>query len=556
MESRKSKIGHLRMNHISLDKSKKVCLIIIILLSFFYPVQLSVSSSSPYYYWSMDSLFGTIQGKPSVVHNDCISFACIQFDGNSAMLYGSGTTNTTVIQSQTTYSLWIETGNDTNSLQYVFTQSMIDENLGKLVVGRGVFIKDGNIWIFTRDATTTWQQIDLGSVKANIWYSIILVQDGSTLSGYLNGVETNSTISFTGSINSYTDYWGIGTLSIGGYDFIGKLDEIKVFSSPLSNIDVLSLFNSELGMNKPLLQINFSSNSLDNYSGIINHGVQIQQIDNRSVGYFNGSSYLDLGDNTTLRTDIGTVVAWIKTDTGGVIYSLGSSSTNNYYLMLLANSNGIIFYYWNNDPYNQYATVLQGNYPGISLIDNQWHQLVWQSNGNQWTGFIDGNKVNLTPATNPVGGTRGVNDGTWFDKFNGTTNSFSIGVLNRPATYNFFKGYIDELEVYNNVVFPNVNSSSQPQSSSSNDLIVNNFLNPNAVIVILLITIVILICYASLMRRKRKNLSASSNIISTNSKLQGSRELSVLHSNIQICVNCKMPIHSDDIFCQHCGERL
>lgn len=147
---------------------------------------------------------------------------------------------------------------------------------------------------------------------------------------------------------------------------------------------------------------------------------------------FDGSNDLVYcGVSADLKTNIGTVEAWVKSTVNSkVVFSSGHGANDLLYLMLMAKSDGVYFYR---------SGTQRGGTTGVNAVDGKWHHLVWQSNGSKWIGYIDGIEYNITMDA-------GSNDGVWFSDI--ATNNFAIGVLYRPSKYGWFNGEIDSVRVY------------------------------------------------------------------------------------------------------------
>ena len=222
---------------------KIICLFII--FCFILQPNTVLSLNNPSNYWSMDEIVGQTYGNPEIISNDCIKDKCINFDGQSKIVTTTDLSSKTDVQDIATYSFWFKTGSDIINIQYLLTQNLNFIFPGSLVrEGRGVFIKDGEIGIFTREKGYTWKEIRLMTINPDSWYFLTLVQDQSTLIGYINGTFVKS-ISFTGSMTSYSNSWGIACLTYQNvWLFTGKLDDITVYPTALSSTDIKNLYNS------------------------------------------------------------------------------------------------------------------------------------------------------------------------------------------------------------------------------------------------------------------------------------------------------------------------
>lgn len=206
-----------------------------------------ISTIQPDYSWSMDSLFGTQIGNPTVISNGCVKGKCINFDGSSCIGTGNGETSVTNVQNVATYTIWLKTGSDVSSLQYALTQNVdhIISGTTSIRNARGIFVDKGLIGIYTRQGDNKWEQINLVSAEPNSWYFISLVQTKSELTGYINGIKIQS-LSFTGSLTSYSNSWQLGCVSTNliNLGFNGILDDINIYSTALNSTDIYSLFTS------------------------------------------------------------------------------------------------------------------------------------------------------------------------------------------------------------------------------------------------------------------------------------------------------------------------
>jgi len=168
-----------------------------------------------------------------------------------------------------------------------------------------------------------------------------------------------------------------------------------------------------------------------------NNGVSFVAGKINDAGEFNGTTdWVDLGDPSAFKTNVGSVSCWVKTtDASGVVFSLGNDTSNNYYLMLMVNGGAVYWYGYNNG-----ALSARGG-AGSGINDGQWHHVVWTSNGSAWKGWIDG--VDAGSITMDLG----TNVGAWFSDFSGGDN-FSLGRLERPSQYGDYAGLIDDLRVF------------------------------------------------------------------------------------------------------------
>ena len=82
------------------------------------------------------------------------------------------------------------------------------------------------------------------SISAGQWYHFVGVYDGSNVLLYVNGVPTGSPTALTGSLQNTTSEFFIGKRGFGttntGFD--GKLDEVAVFNTALTELEVRKIY--------------------------------------------------------------------------------------------------------------------------------------------------------------------------------------------------------------------------------------------------------------------------------------------------------------------------
>jgi MSHA biogenesis protein MshQ len=151
---------------------------------------------------------------------------------------------------------------------------------------------------------------------------------------------------------------------------------------------------------------------------------------------------VELGEIDDFKTQTGTISSWIKMPgtnwSHNVIFAGGSTITNTEYFFCSVapdgDPNSSLYFY---DPDNR--GYFKNDYNG-----EEWAYFVWQSNGTNWIGFYNGERVYDFYVED------GVNNGNWFG--DNSINRFDIGALGRQLWYGWFNGHIDELSLSANVV--------------------------------------------------------------------------------------------------------
>jgi len=150
-------------------------------------------------------------------------------------------------------------------------------------------------------------------------------------------------------------------------------------------------------------------------------------------GNFNGSSYIDCGNNTELDVIEKTIELWIKTKVNGVGV-IGQSGGSGQWLLTIR-SNNLAWDTWATGPDMQGYT---------SIIDNRWHHLVIVVSdiNNRTTFYLDSSieRTDSGSVSTPAA------SGNFFigscDMVAGTTWCANLSLSN-------FNGYMDEIKVYN-----------------------------------------------------------------------------------------------------------
>jgi hypothetical protein len=120
-----------------------------------------------------------------------------------------------------------------------------------------------------------------------------------------------------------------------------------------------------------------------------------------------------------------------------MVWGEGSSSSGKPYLQLGKGQNGELYY--GRDVYGS-DSDFQGR-KEVGMNDGTWHYVVWSSSGSSNHFFFDGQEImmNWQDGQNP--------NGIWF---NGqTTDTTSLGVLNRPLNDPRWDGFLDEIHITN-----------------------------------------------------------------------------------------------------------
>ncbi len=170
--------------------------------------------------------------------------------------------------------------------------------------------------------------------------------------------------------------------------------------------------------------------SSDLVSGKIGHCIEFDGIDD----FISISEFTD-------TLDTGTCIAWVLTTSTniGAVWGEANQHADKPYIVCGKYYDDILWFA--RDIYG-----VDSNYQGrtsVGMNDGQWHQIAWLSkgSGNGNTFYFDGQPVSLNwqDGQNP--------NGIWFD--DQSTDTHSIGALNRPMTDCQWMGLLDEIRIAN-----------------------------------------------------------------------------------------------------------
>jgi len=151
----------------------------------------------------------------------------------------------------------------------------------------------------------------------NSWHHVVAVYDGSNKYIYVDGVLKNS-VAFSYSVFNSAD-WALGGYNGCNGGFNGKVDEVKIYSRPLSAAEVLDDYN--LTKNSLVAYLPFNGNTIDEsgngHDGTINGNAALVpdrfNTSDRAFTFPNQSSNISLANSTNMNLENGfSLNAWIK----------------------------------------------------------------------------------------------------------------------------------------------------------------------------------------------------------------------------------------------------
>jgi len=105
---------------------------------------------------------------------------------------------------------------------------------------------DGRVRIYLNGASSPGYHYSDSAISTGVWSHIAWTYDGSFVKIYINGSLDNTPPGVTGNMSTTGAVLKIGSLRPGwsGYDFAGKIDEVKIYDRALSAGEVLQEYNA------------------------------------------------------------------------------------------------------------------------------------------------------------------------------------------------------------------------------------------------------------------------------------------------------------------------
>ncbi len=388
--------------------------------------------------------------------DQCLSGKCLRFNGSTNYVSSSGNLG---ITSQISISSWFSLNSlsQTNNYQMIYTGGNAGGNGYLAVVTNGIMSP-----IFSLTIGGTQRQLVATGISPTLgtWYHVVGTYDGTTMSIYVNGKLINSA-AYSGALSDFST----GTATVGkwisaGYEFNGKIDDLKIYNYARSAAQVKTDFNQFANKAGALPQSPLSNglvgywkfdegtgSSATDWSGSGNTGtwngtLGSQWINGKfgTAGVFNGTNnYVNNGTSTTAEPTTITLSAWIKTTSAGT-----TSTANTIFDKTRGASNGSAYLFdVGGDIGVGHAGKLEfamfngsawtAVYSNLSVNDGIWHHVVATYDLQNMKLYVDG-KLDNTLAT------------TMAIPYNGT-QSLYIGAYNNAGTC-FYNGSIDEARVY------------------------------------------------------------------------------------------------------------
>ena len=289
-----------------------------------------------------------------------------------------------------------------------------------------------------------------GSFLLKTWNHVVFVRQGTTFTGYINGVSQGSitfsaTVAESGGVGTYVSD-GYATSGLAGHYINGYLSNLRLvngtaiyttaFTPPTAPLTPVTNTQLLLSTNNAAI---FDNSGMSNLETVGN-----AQIDTSVVKYGTGSMYFDgSGDilsapasqNFVFGGDL-TIEGWVYINS-----SMASSRPDSLKIFIFAG--------WNTGNTPQFYVVGTTSTPGtglgyydgtndyqvaVTIPKDQWVHLAYVRSGAVISGFVNGVRYTITSS---------------YSSTIGSANTFVVGGNPNQASayYSYLNGYIDDLRV-------------------------------------------------------------------------------------------------------------
>lgn len=332
--------------------------------------------------------------------------------------------------------------------------------------------------VFTTNAAGGIKDMDSDSsaLPIGVWRHVVMTHDTAGNKIFINGQLKNKIVA-TGVLNSTTKPLGIGYDPIDNASFFnGSLDEVMLFSSALTDVQIAALYTAQntapVATNGIVASYSFSRSGFDS-SQYANHAAlsNVRPVTDRfgfgsKAYHFNGtSSAITAPNSSPLNSPFTTISFWVKVNAlpgNGESYLLSNGGWQQRWKISLPTHGKPVF--------------TTNNTSGISDMDagdgnalpvGVWKHVVMTHDGAKDKIFIDGAKKAEKVVTGNM---------------NSTTSPLGIG-YDPIDKGSYFNGAFDEVQIYNYALSEtDVNALYVTQSKSPatlTDLVADFKLNGN-----------------------------------------------------------------------------
>ena len=296
--------------------------------------------------------------------------------------------------------------------------------------------------VFTTNYATGISDMDSGDGNALVpgkWTHVVMVHDSIKDLIYLNGVLANSK-NVVGNLNMTKYPLGIGYNPIdGGNFFDGDLDEVQLYNTDLSALQVSALYTLQStapSVPSPLVAEFKMAGDLHDATDYKNDGINHGSVPaasrfglaNNAIA-FNGAEGVEVPNSPAYNTPNTTISFWVNVKElpgTGEYYILSHGGWQERWKISLPAHGKPVFT-------TNYATGISDMDSGTPLTVNTWTHVVMVHDGAKDIIYFDGVKVNEKAVVGAL---------------NATKYDLAFG-YNNIDNGNYFKGSLDDVQLYN-----------------------------------------------------------------------------------------------------------
>jgi hypothetical protein len=296
-----------------------------------------------------------------------------------------------------------------------------------------------------------WTASDTGAVTLGKWQHVAVVNDGKTMTLYVNGkaVKTKA------GAEAPADNWTAAALLIGagwnktgdapfaGHMFKGLLDDLKIYDGALTADEIADLAGVKI--EKYVADFNFDSaqsnkvtNSIDNKAFTVEGGATLadgQSGHGKALQLDGSTNYINLGTDYQIKTGAVSIAAWVKVD----------SSPNGLSKITCRGRTGVpgekdlSLYVRSNGALEAQASGWTASDTGAVTL-GKWQHVAVVNDGKTMTLYVNGKAVKTKA-------------GAEVPADNWTAAALLIGAGwnktgDAPFAGHMFKGLLDDLKIY------------------------------------------------------------------------------------------------------------
>jgi hypothetical protein len=315
-------------------------------------------------------------------------------------------------------------------------------------------LTDGKIrfWVTSSGSYNASNEITANTATNNgNWNNIILINDGTNLKIYINGILDNSSSNGVSSpYNGTANFW-IGGSQAGGAKFEGKIDAVSIYNYALSASQITTLYgSSSTGIGNPMSLspkpvAYYPLGDQDAFNGS-NYLVPNSSLKDYVFDFDGSTSYITTSVNPSNYSAL-TASAWINFDstTGRQsVFSQYQDNTNNVSSMwMLWNVVSNELWFFIIDSSNVFKTAKWTSSNSFTLTTGNWYNVVGIWDGSYVKVYVNGEAGSYSDAATSlnsssldflIGSGMTSGGGIPYDEFNGKISNVQVFNTALPAT--------------------------------------------------------------------------------------------------------------------------